>query len=406
MTERAANALAELSINLPSLTVAVRELSGGQRQAVAVARAVMWATTAILLDEPTAALGARQSEIIAEPMRTVAARGLGVLVISHDLPRILEAADTITVLWRGESVLEAPASDLTVPDSSRRWSAIAGMVLRDRLDESEIAPQADDRGRPSAPFWLTWLKTRGAWILLLDLALVAVFTALSPGHVFWSVANAQALLLGMSETLLLALGLAMMLGAGIFDLSLGANLVFSSVVGALAMHKYQAIPGDASSYASPATAILVGLVAAVCAGVAFGLVNGLLIAYGQINSLIATLGTMGIGTGVALLLSGGTDLGGFPSPCNRFRSPLRRTDPLPGSGGSRHREHPVGGRSLYPLRHAPARHRLRAQCGRARRHPHPSVPALTHRSRWSTCRLGGLHRPVALRCDGDQRPPQ
>ena len=116
MTERAANALAELSINLPSLTVAVRELSGGQRQAVAVARAVMWASTAILLDEPTAALGARQSEIIAELMRTVAARGLGVLVISHDLPRILEAADTITVLWRGESVLEAPASDLTVPE--------------------------------------------------------------------------------------------------------------------------------------------------------------------------------------------------------------------------------------------------------------------------------------------------
>ena len=111
MTERAADALAELSINLPSLTVSVRELSGGQRQAVAVARAVMWATTAILLDEPTAALGARQSEIIAELMRTVAARGLGVLVISHDLPRILKAADTITVLWRGESVLEAPAGD-------------------------------------------------------------------------------------------------------------------------------------------------------------------------------------------------------------------------------------------------------------------------------------------------------
>jgi simple sugar transport system ATP-binding protein len=49
-------------------------------------------------------------------MRTVAARGLGVLVISHDLPRILKAADTITVLWRGETVLAAPAEGLTVPD--------------------------------------------------------------------------------------------------------------------------------------------------------------------------------------------------------------------------------------------------------------------------------------------------
>ena len=49
-------------------------------------------------------------------MRTVAARGLGVLVVSHDLPRILQAADTVTVLWRGETVLEAPADGLTVPD--------------------------------------------------------------------------------------------------------------------------------------------------------------------------------------------------------------------------------------------------------------------------------------------------
>jgi len=116
MAEQAREALRELSIQLPSLTVPVRELSGGQRQAVAVARAVMWSETAVLLDEPTAALGARQSQIVCDLMRTVAARGLGVLVVSHDLPRILKAADSVTVLWRGETVLRAPAADLTVPD--------------------------------------------------------------------------------------------------------------------------------------------------------------------------------------------------------------------------------------------------------------------------------------------------
>jgi ABC-type sugar transport system ATPase subunit len=116
MSERAQEALRELSIQLPSLTIPIRELSGGQRQAVAVARAVMWAQTAILMDEPTAALGARQSQIVCDLMRTVAARGLGVLVVSHDLPRILKAADAVTVLWRGETVLRAPAENLTVPD--------------------------------------------------------------------------------------------------------------------------------------------------------------------------------------------------------------------------------------------------------------------------------------------------
>ena len=116
MAEKADAALQELSIRLPSLSVPIRELSGGQRQAVAVARAVMWSSTAVLMDEPTAALGARQSQIVCDLMRTVASRGLGVLVVSHDLPRILEAADTITVLWRGETALQAPAADLTVPD--------------------------------------------------------------------------------------------------------------------------------------------------------------------------------------------------------------------------------------------------------------------------------------------------
>jgi len=116
MSEQADAALRELSIALPSLTVPVRDLSGGQRQAVAVARSVMRSTTAVLLDEPTAALGARQSELVCDLMRRVADRGLGVVVVSHDLPRVLALADRVVILWRGETVLDAPAKDLTVPD--------------------------------------------------------------------------------------------------------------------------------------------------------------------------------------------------------------------------------------------------------------------------------------------------
>lgn len=116
MKARADAALRDLSIQLPSLDVSVRDLSGGQRQALAVARAVMWSTTAVLMDEPTAALGARQSEIVCQLMRTVASRGLGVLVVSHDLPRILAVADRVVILWRGETALDAPAAGLTVPE--------------------------------------------------------------------------------------------------------------------------------------------------------------------------------------------------------------------------------------------------------------------------------------------------
>jgi len=113
---RADAALVDLAIKLPSLTIPIRDLSGGQRQAVAVARATLWSRTAVLMDEPTAALGARQSEIVCGLMRTVAEQGLGVLIVSHDVPRMLKVADRVFVLWRGKTVLEERAESLTVPD--------------------------------------------------------------------------------------------------------------------------------------------------------------------------------------------------------------------------------------------------------------------------------------------------
>jgi simple sugar transport system ATP-binding protein len=68
------------------------------------------------MDEPTAALGARQSEVVCDVIRSVAARGLGVLVVSHDLPRVLQVADRVAILWRGETAFEGKAAGLTVPD--------------------------------------------------------------------------------------------------------------------------------------------------------------------------------------------------------------------------------------------------------------------------------------------------
>jgi simple sugar transport system ATP-binding protein len=116
MGARTNGALKELGIELPSVRAAVRELSGGQRQAVAVARAVMWSRMAILMDEPTAALGTKQSDVVCATIAEVARRGLGVFVISHDIPRMLEIADTAAVLRRGQVVLEAPARDVTITD--------------------------------------------------------------------------------------------------------------------------------------------------------------------------------------------------------------------------------------------------------------------------------------------------
>jgi simple sugar transport system ATP-binding protein len=122
MAARTNEALQGLSIRLPSLTVPVNELSGGQRQAVAVARAKMWSSVGILMDEPTAALGTIQSDLVCQLIRTTADSGLGVMVISHDIPRILQIADRVVVLRHGAVELDTPTAGLV------RQDIVAAMV--------------------------------------------------------------------------------------------------------------------------------------------------------------------------------------------------------------------------------------------------------------------------------------
>jgi ABC-type sugar transport system ATPase subunit len=116
MASQSERALAALQIRLPSVRAPVAALSGGQKQAVAVARAAMWSRSGILLDEPTAALGTRQSDVVCELIRSTADGGVGVMVISHDIPRILAVADRVIVLLHGSVALEAVASGVTGRD--------------------------------------------------------------------------------------------------------------------------------------------------------------------------------------------------------------------------------------------------------------------------------------------------
>jgi D-xylose transport system ATP-binding protein len=97
--------LSDLSVTtLRSVRQIVSGLSGGQRQAVAVAKAVMWNSKLVVLDEPTAALGVAQTRQVLDLVRRLVERGLGVVLISHNLHDIFEAADRITVLRLGRRV--------------------------------------------------------------------------------------------------------------------------------------------------------------------------------------------------------------------------------------------------------------------------------------------------------------
>jgi simple sugar transport system ATP-binding protein len=105
--------LEAVGIAVPSSSRAVSQLSGGQRQAVAIGRAVAWAKKVIILDEPTNHLGARQAGEVLNIIRNAKAKGLGVIFISHTLPHVLEVTDRIVVLRLGRIVKDAPTSEFT-----------------------------------------------------------------------------------------------------------------------------------------------------------------------------------------------------------------------------------------------------------------------------------------------------
>jgi D-xylose transport system ATP-binding protein len=114
MEARAQETLKSLSVTtIRTVRQTVAGLSGGQRQSVAVAKAVMWNSKLVILDEPTAALGVAQTRQVLDLVKRLAEQGLGVVIISHNLHDIFEVADNITVLRLGQNVAEFKRREVT-----------------------------------------------------------------------------------------------------------------------------------------------------------------------------------------------------------------------------------------------------------------------------------------------------
>ena len=126
MEARARSVLAELSVRIPNLRVPVGMLSGGQRQAIAVTRSVMWDAKVMLLDEPTAALGVEQTQQVLDLVRTLKERNLAVVIISHSLADVFAVADRISVLRLGRRVADVAANEVSREDVVALITGAAG----------------------------------------------------------------------------------------------------------------------------------------------------------------------------------------------------------------------------------------------------------------------------------------
>jgi fructose transport system ATP-binding protein len=145
MVKSTATHLSELSVSVPAVKgLSVDRLSGGQRQGIAIARALTWESGVLIMDEPTAALGVRQSETVLTLAKRVADRGSAVLLISHSLPHVMNFADRIVVLFQGKTVADMTASDATPEDLVSLMVGQDASKSVSKIVESQQVPERGD----------------------------------------------------------------------------------------------------------------------------------------------------------------------------------------------------------------------------------------------------------------------
>jgi fructose transport system ATP-binding protein len=140
MRREATRHFSELKIGVQSIKQPVENLSGGQRQGVAVARASAWAERLAIMDEPTAALGVKETRQVVDLIRRVRDRGLPVILISHDMPHVFELADRIHIMRLGKRVAVITPKTHTMPEAVAIMTGATKAELEQALTKSE-APE-------------------------------------------------------------------------------------------------------------------------------------------------------------------------------------------------------------------------------------------------------------------------
>jgi fructose transport system ATP-binding protein len=145
MRREATRHFAELKIGIRSMTQAVETLSGGQRQGVAVARAATWAKRVVIMDEPTAALGVKETRQVLDLIQRVRERGLPVILISHDMPHVFELADRIQIMRLGKRVAVVTPQTHTMPEAVALMTGATRAELDQALTTEPAPLPANDR---------------------------------------------------------------------------------------------------------------------------------------------------------------------------------------------------------------------------------------------------------------------
>ncbi|MGI9155043.1 MAG: ATP-binding cassette domain-containing protein [Marmoricola sp.] len=145
MRKDAHGMVSQLAINVPQVTARVRRLSGGQRQAVALARAAGWSSKVVILDEPTAALGVQETTRVEQLIRSLRERGMTILLISHNFEQVLRLSDQVIVMRAGRTVARRTTSET---DGQELVALVTGATQDADENDSADAPNGSSERTP------------------------------------------------------------------------------------------------------------------------------------------------------------------------------------------------------------------------------------------------------------------
>jgi D-xylose transport system ATP-binding protein len=129
MENEARKVIERLNPNFTNITDSVKNMSGGQRQSVAIARAIYFNAKVLIMDEPTAALGPQETAMVAELIKQLKSEGIGIFLISHDLHDVFDLSDRVSVLKNGKLVGTRRTKDVTKDE-------VLGMIIMGKLPEA------------------------------------------------------------------------------------------------------------------------------------------------------------------------------------------------------------------------------------------------------------------------------
>ena len=312
MRRQAAASFKQLGATVRSLNSPVGSMSGGQRQGIAIARAIAWADKVVILDEPTAALGVVQTKNVLESVKRVRDKGIAVVLISHSMPHVLEVCDRIQVLRLGTTCRHLPGSQHDGRDAcgrdDRRPRREGGRGMSTLANQPAAVAAGADEFDGTQSLLKRVVGLQAFWILGV-LIVICLFFTLIAGDRFLSTGNFSLISQNVAVWAVIGVGMTFVIITSGIDLSVGSVLVFSSVVAAKVM---EAMGGSGIGVAA------VGLVAAILSGMAWGVVNGVLVAMAKVPPLIVTLGTLSVALGLAQVITGGIDIRSVPSELTDF----------------------------------------------------------------------------------------